>query len=274
MTARSSSRDALERTRVGLDEVLADASAEQAVALAVELFAVVALLDRQVRLRRVLADASSPPQARTQVVADLLAALVSPQALRVIDQVVGARWSSATDLVDGLEQLAVRAAAAGAELDGVLGEVEDELFQFGRLVRRDAALREALGDPALPGERKAEVVASLLTGRARPVTTLLAERAALAPRGHGMAARLEDFAELAAARRSRLIARVRVAVPLTSEQGERLRAALSTSYGHPIQLNVEVSPDVLGGVEVIVGDEVVDGTLATRLDAARRRLAG
>lgn len=274
MTMRSSSRESLATVLAGLDEVLGSADAEQASTLAVELFAVVDLLDRQVRLRRVLADASSSAQARAQVVTDLLGEQIGDQARRVVEQVVSARWSAGVDLVDSLEQLAVRAAAASAEVAGSLGEVEDELFRFGRTVQGDPGLREALGDPALPGPRKADVVHDLLDGRAQPVTVLLAERAVLAPRGHGVVARLQAFAELAAARRSRLIARVRVAVPLSPEQTERLRAALSATYGHPIQLNIELSPDVLGGVEVIVGDEVVDGTLATRLEAARRRLAG
>lgn len=274
MTLRSSSRESLAKVLADLDELLGPASPEQASTLAVELFAVVDLLDGQVRLRRVLADAASPAQARSQVVTDLLGGQLGADARHVVEQVVAARWSAAVDLVDSLEQLAVRAAAASAEGSGSLGEVEDELFRFGRLVQGDAGLREALGDPALPGGRKAELVHELLAERAQPVTVLLAERAVLAPRGHGVAARLEAFAELAAARRSRLIAQVRVAVPLSQEQTERLRAALAAAYGHPIQLNVEVSPDVLGGVEVVVGDEVVDGTLATRLEAARRRLAG
>lgn len=274
MTLRSSSREALERAQAGLDEEVSGASAEQDAELAGELFAVVDVLDRQVRLRRVLADASSAAEARVRVVADLLGSQVGARTRRIVEQVVAARWSASADLVDSLERLAVRAAAAGAEAEGVLGEVEDELFGFGRLVQHTVALREALGDPALPGERKADVVRSLLAERAQPVTVVLAVRAVLAPRGQGVAARLEQFAGLAADRRSRLIARVRVAVPLTPEQTDRMQAALAASYGHPIQLNVEVSPDVLGGVEVIVGGEVVDGTLATRLESARRRLAG
>lgn len=274
MTLRSSSRESLATVLAGLDEVLATADGPQASELATELFAVVDLLDRQVRLRRVLADAASAAQARIQVVTDLLGDQLGDDARRVVEQVVAARWSAGRDLVDILERLAVRAAAASAEVTGSLGEVEDELFRFGRLVQSDPGLREALGDPAVPGQRKADLVRDLLVERAQPVTVLLAERAVLAPRGHGAAARLQYFAELAAARRSRLIARVRVAVPLSPEQTERLRAALAAAYGHPIQLNVELSPDVLGGVEVVVGDEVVDGTLATRLLAARRRLAG
>jgi F-type H+-transporting ATPase subunit delta len=33
-------------------------------------------------------------------------------------------------------------------------------------------------------------------------------------------------------------------------------------------------PDILGGVRVEIGDDVIDGTVAGRLDDARRALAG
>ena len=44
--------------------------------------------------------------------------------------------------------------------------------------------------------------------------------------------------------------------------------------GDNVQINVVVDPDVVGGLRVAIGDEVIDGTLATRLDDAQRRIAG
>ena len=39
-----------------------------------------------------------------------------------------------------------------------------------------------------------------------------------------------------------------------------------------LRVNVTVDPNVIGGIQVRVGDEVIDGTLATRIEQARRRL--
>jgi F-type H+-transporting ATPase subunit delta len=61
---------------------------------------------------------------------------------------------------------------------------------------------------------------------------------------------------------------------LTDEQRDRLAAALRRLYGHDVHIDVDVDPGVIGGLRVLVGDEVVDGTISTRLDEARRRLAG
>ena len=49
---------------------------------------------------------------------------------------------------------------------------------------------------------------------------------------------------------------------------------LGRIYGRTIGLQVTVDPSVLGGLIVQVGDEVIDGSIAHRLEAAERRLAG
>ncbi len=67
---------------------------------------------------------------------------------------------------------------------------------------------------------------------------------------------------------------VTAAVPLSDQQKQRLGAALAKLYGRQVHLNLDVDPEVLGGIRVRVGDEVIDGTVASRLDEAARRLAG
>ncbi|MGB9012903.1 MAG: F0F1 ATP synthase subunit delta, partial [Aeromicrobium sp.] len=75
-------------------------------------------------------------------------------------------------------------------------------------------------------------------------------------------------------RRNRLLAEVRVAYELADAEKERLAAALTTKYGRDVHLNIVVDTSIVGGISVSVGDEIVDGTMSTRLEAARRQLAG
>ena len=82
------------------------------------------------------------------------------------------------------------------------------------------------------------------------------------------------LSELAAARRGRVIADVRAASALTEEQSQRLSEVRSRIHGRSVELNVEVDPEVIGGIEVRIGDEVIDGTTATKLEQARRRMTG
>ena len=64
------------------------------------------------------------------------------------------------------------------------------------------------------------------------------------------------------------------AVPLTEQQRDRLAAALSAQLGFDVQINVVIDPEVVGGLRVSLGGELIDGTLASRIGDAQRRIAG
>jgi F-type H+-transporting ATPase subunit delta len=238
------------------------------------LYAVAALLDREPSLRRALTDPASSPQSRRLLVDTLLGAQLPPLPLSVLRDLVAERWSGPADLREAVERLAATAAMTAAEGEGVLDDVEDELFRFTRLLEREPALRAALTDPGLPDDRKSSLVRDLLEGKARPATVRLVDIAVTRNRGRSLETALEDLVELAAARRQRYVAQVRVARPLDADQEARLTASLGRIYGREVQLQVDVDPSVLGGIEVRVGDEVIDGTVERNLNNVRRSLAG
>lgn len=66
---------------------------------------------------------------------------------------------------------------------------------------------------------------------------------------------------------------VRSAVPLTSEQKDRLAAKLTAQFGPDLVLTYEVDPSVVGGLVVRVGDLVMDGSVASRLAALKEKLS-
>jgi F-type H+-transporting ATPase subunit delta len=192
----------------------------------------------------------------------------------LLESVAADRWSRPRNLTDTLERLAAMSAFAGAEQAGTLDDVEDELFRFGRALEREPALRAALSDPNLPTERKRAVVEALLVGRAQAVTVMIVDRIVQAPRGRTLESALAEYSELAARRRDRTLATVTTAVPLTDVQHRRLAAALTRIYGRRVVLQADLDPDVVGGVRVRIGDEIIDGTVVTRLALAARRIAG
>ena len=135
-------------------------------------------------------------------------------------------------------------------------------------------LRGALSDPARSVEDKQALVRSLLDGKADAATTARSSRGR--QRGtHGDRHRGDRRVRRAAAKcPQRLVAPVRVAQPAQRRAETRLAAALGRSTTRPVHLNMVVDPEVVGGIHVEIGDEVIDGTVSSRLDDAPRRLAG
>jgi len=71
---------------------------------------------------------------------------------------------------------------------------------------------------------------------------------------------------------SALMAKVSSAVPLTGDEQTALGEKLEGRFGQPLELRFEVDPSLLGGVAVRVGDQVIDGSVRSRLDALAQTL--
>ena len=239
-----------------------------------ELFAVVSLLTSNGSLRRALSDPAMSSDLKQRLVDNLLTDKVSAPTLALVRLAARSRWSEPRDVVDALEAVAVDAAMTRAEREEQLDEVEDELFRFERIIDGEPQLRSALTNRNLPAERKQQLVHRLLDGKAAPVTVALVERAVLFPRGRTVERVLDEFTAFAAQRRSRLIARVTSAVPLTEDQQNRLSDALAREFGHEVRLRMVVDPELVGGITVRVGDELLDASVLRQLGAARRHLTG
>ncbi|MGP4111998.1 F0F1 ATP synthase subunit delta [Streptomyces sp. 4N509B] len=268
------SREARAAARQRLS-VLTDSTSVNATTLADELAGVTGLLDRETGLRRVLTDASKPGEAKAELAGRVLGGQVGGETVDLVSGMVRSRWSASRDLVDAVEELADLADLTAAEQAGVLDRVEDELFRFGRIVVSSPELRTTLASrdaEAAQTTAKVELVRRLLGGRAEEVTVRLVVRLVERPRGRSLEGGLEDLSRLAAERRDRSVAVVTTAVPLSDAQQRRLGAALTRLYGREIRLNLDVDPSVLGGIAVRIGDEVIEGTLAGRLEEVNRRL--
>ena len=268
------SRDSLAAAQQRLHEMLDRADSATAAAVAADLAAVVALLDREVWLRRVLTDPAAAAERKSALVRALLVGRIGEEAVQLVGEAAASPWSRARDLADAIETLSVLSSVTEAERDGYLDDLEDALFRFSRVVGGDPQLRGVLTDPIVPVERKSALVRTLLSGKVGAATLRLVEQGVAQPRGRTLEVVLEDYAELAAVHRQRLIALVRVARPLPDEQRRRLAGAVRRLYDHDVWLNVVVDAGVIGGLSVQVGDEVIDGSVAARLDDAQRRLAG
>jgi F-type H+-transporting ATPase subunit delta len=237
------------------------------------LFVAADVLREQPALRRAATDPSTPSEAKSALASGLFGSHLDAKATELVAQAAGLRWTRSTDLARALDHLGVIALVTSADAAGDGDRLEDELFQFGRLVTENPPLRDALSDPARSEADKRGLVRSLLEGKVTSGALRLAERAVSGV--HLTVNRaIEEFSRVAAESRRRLVALVRVAQPLADAEQKRLADVLARQYDRPVHLNVVVDPSVLGGIRIEIGDQVIDGTISSRLDDARRRLAG
>ena len=269
MDLRGASAEALAELRSRLDDAASSTGA--AATIGDELFTVSRLLRSEPGVRRFATDVSLPAEAKQGMVRSVFTDRLSQPTLDLLTEAVGKRWTLSRDLPDALERLGEVAVVKSAGTRA--GEVTDEVFALAQAVNGTPELRDALTDPQRSVGDKAGLLESLLDGKALPATITLAKQS-LVGTYRTVSAALENYRRVAAEVQDESVATVRVARALSEEDQRRLGQALQRQFDREVHLNVVVDPDVLGGMRVEVGDQVIDGTISSRLDAARRQLAG
>jgi F-type H+-transporting ATPase subunit delta len=271
--------------------------------LAEELGQLQVLLEAEPGLAAVLTDSAVPAPARRSVLDDLLATRVHPAALRLVQRALtdgradqfpvnlGEVANLVRVFVDVPEELdaqepvrgrsAVRHALAGysaavfEEVPNVEGieQTEDELFRFARVVEAAPELRAALSDPGRSAVDRKVLVRTLLQGRASTATVRLA-CAALDVHSRDLVQLLDWLVERAAEARGWRVARVHAAREIDADERSVLDEALRALTGFPVELQVSVEPELIGGVRIEVGDLLVDATASKRLQRLEDHLLG
>jgi F-type H+-transporting ATPase subunit delta len=282
------------------DAVIEEASPGDLAGVANELAGIVALLRGSPDLRFVLGDPDVAAPARRGVITDLLESRVSPTTLRLV--LFALEAERAGEFLDNLIWLAERVDAAAHRLvpigdvvlgrhaavermDGyatallqdipdkrALGDIEDELFRYMRIVAGSGELLEALSNREIDAATRRSLVEDLLRGRASPTTTRLAAYATQVGRPRDYENLLAHLVDRVAAESNRRLATVRTAVDLDGDRRRHLATALSRVAGHDVDIRVTVDPTVLGGFVATIGDMVVDGSTRHRLDLLKARL--
>ena len=271
LAMKATSRQSLSAARNALEKKLT--SAEIAATAARELLAMVVVFDSNISLSRALTDRSRSVDDKSELIKRVFANSVSEVTLSFANELIALRWSSPSDLVSAIERLGIETDAAAAEKSNSLDRLEEELFSFTQTVRKSPELRAALNDRARTGARKSDLISSLLKGKSLEATVRLIGALVDHPRGRNVDSVMADLADAIAARKSRTIAHVKSAVALTQDQVDRIAQSLSAQIGTQVRVNVEIDATVVGGLNIRFGDEVIDGSIATRIGSAQRLLA-
>lgn len=269
---RAASRESLATVVESFDGIVAGLDTTGLTGLANDLASVVKILRSQAVLARHLADPSADSAAKVALAERLLSGKVSDGALEVLKTAVSQRWSSTSDLIRGIQHIARLALLVRAERDGQIEDVEDQLFRFSRILDSEPRLITLLSEYTAPLDGRIGLLNNVLQRRASKDAADLLRQTVELLQGERADEAVRELANLAVSRRGEVVAHVSAAGELTEAQEGRLTELLTRIYGHPVSLQLDVNPELLGGLTIAVGDEVIDGSLASKLSAAETHL--
>jgi F-type H+-transporting ATPase subunit delta len=272
---RSASRRALNEVVDRFGEIAEGLDDKALSTLADELASVAALLHRETVVTRYLTVPAEDAAPRIRLVERLVSGKVGDTTLDILKDAVSERWSTSSDLVDAVEHIARQALLMRAERAGQVDEVEDQLFRFSRILDAEPRLAILLGDYAVPAEGRVQLLRKVLDSAdhaVNPIAVALLSQTVELLRGQPAEDAVLGLAEVAVARRGEVVAHVIAATELSDSQRRRLTEVLSRIYSHPVTVQMQIDAKVLGGLSITVGDEVIDGTLSSRLAAAKTQL--
>ena len=165
-------------------------------------------------------------------------------------------------------------AEAAFRLADAQGKLADWSEAIGNLaaVAADARVRAAIGDPNVPAARVAgmfiAVLQGKLSGEAENFVRVLAENGRLVV----LTEIRSQFEALKNEREGVVEAEVYSAFEMDQAQTADLVARLEKKFGRKVRAKVSVDKSLIGGVKVVIGDKVIDGSARAQLAALETAL--
>ncbi|OBI32352.1 F0F1 ATP synthase subunit B/delta [Mycobacterium sp. E1386] len=272
---RSASRVAVASLAERFSDIAKNLDNKALSSLSAELVSVAEMLDREIVVTRYLTVPAEDAAPRIRLIERLVSGKVADATLDVLRMAVSERWSANSDLGDAIEHISRQALLEVAEREDKVDDVEDQLFRFSRILDAQPRLGILLGDYGVPVEGRIDLLRKVLdsaSARVDPIVVALLTQTVQLLRGESAEEAFQFLAKVAVARRGEIVARVSAAADLSDAQRSRLTDVLGRIYGHPVTVQLQVSDELLGGLLISVADEVIDGTLASRLAAAKAQL--
>ncbi|MDF1687859.1 MAG: F0F1 ATP synthase subunit delta [Parvibaculaceae bacterium] len=154
-----------------------------------------------------------------------------------------------------------------AEAQGVLAQVETDLLELGTLLTTSGELNAFVSSPLYGADEQSAALSALLTKAG--VQTLTSNFVGVIISNRRLAALgdiIKTFTQMMADRRGEISADVISSHPLSDLQTEQLKATIKAAVGRDVQVNTTVDANLLGGVIVKVGSQMIDSSLRTKLN--------
>ncbi|MFT4186698.1 MAG: ATP synthase F1 subunit delta [Micrococcaceae bacterium] len=254
-----------------LQEILAPELASLDITVVEELNAAIRALYNSTEAQHAFTEFNFRVEQRQEFVSRLFTKKVSIPTMAILLEHATQRWTSGRDLLDSLQTFAQLIAIFIAESEDTFYDLESELIESDNILDANPEIEQLLDNVFAPVEAK-EKFANILFKNYSPLPAELLKQIFICPRGYRVRQAITQLIWLITMRKEQYVANVDSAIELSEEQTERLYQQLKRIYNHPIVLNVRVKPEVIGGMRVQVGDEIIDGTVASRIENMNRNL--
>ncbi|MBV8596716.1 MAG: ATP synthase F1 subunit delta [Candidatus Eremiobacteraeota bacterium] len=175
-------------------------------------------------------------------------------------------------LKDSIAQRYSTALYALAKERGELPHVTAEIDSFVRALASDPELRDFYESPVVDRNVKEQILHSVLDGRAGELTLNFLVLLVRKRRENLLPIVARQLHEMLDREAGRAPAAVGTPMPLDAAQLDELRTRLSNLYGRDVIPQTRVTPELLGGLVVQVGDRYVDASVSGKLEELRRHL--
>jgi F-type H+-transporting ATPase subunit delta len=160
------------------------------------------------------------------------------------------------------------------ERDALAG-VESSLATLGEAMAQSADLKALVANPMLSRDQAARAMnAVAATLGLDPLTKDFLDVVSANRRLAELPAMVRAFKLLAANQRGEVDAEVVSARPLTADQVAALKAKLKTRVGRDVALTQKTDPEILGGLIVKIGSQMIDSSIRTRLNTLALAMKG
>ena len=165
-----------------------------------------------------------------------------------------------------------QAAFDAAKEEDRLEETLEQLLFVGQLMAQTPDLRQLMLNPDVDPDDKVAVLDRSLGGGWSRLVRAFVQMVVVAGRAEALPQIAQAIQDLADQAQGRIRATVRTARPLDAATLNRLQARLEAREGKQVVLRAEVAPELLGGLQVVLGHRVIDASVHRQLADLRQRL--
>lgn len=152
-------------------------------------------------------------------------------------------------------------------------QVQKEVQTWAAMIAENDALREVMGNPTVPAEKKRKLLSTLID-RTKVGNTTANFLQVLQTNGRltELPAISEKYNQVLEERAGIVTAQVTTAYPLAAENQENLRRQLSTMTGKQVRLQFDTDKELIGGLVTRIGSTVYDGSVRSQLQQVKERM--